>query len=77
MNEGLGDGGVVNEICSHELPCHETTARAARLEQEILVTLVRLVSNASVFLEYQLGILKDSATPLLQKGRKDCVLDEA
>ena len=57
--------------------CHETTARAARLEREVLVTLVRLVSNALVSQEYQLGSLEDSATLLQKKGRKGCVLDEA
>ena len=57
--------------------CHETMARAARLEQGVLVTLVRLVSNALVFQEYRLDNLEDSATPLLTKGRTGCVLDEA
>ena len=47
-----------------EPPCHETTARAARREREILVTLIRLASNARVFLEYRLGIPEDFATPL-------------
>ena len=59
------------------LRCHETTARAARLEQGLLVTLVRLASNAQVFQGYRHGILEDSATPLLMKGWMGFVRGEA
>ena len=61
----------------HVLTCHETTARAARLEQGFLVTLVRLVSNASAFQGYRRGILEGFATPLPMKGRKGYVRDGA
>ena len=57
--------------------CHETTARAARLEQGFPVTLIRLVSNASVFREYQRDNPEGSATPLRMKGRKGYVRVEA
>ena len=52
-----------------QMQCHETTARAARLEQGVLVTLVQLASNARVFLGYRRGTLEGSATPLQMKGR--------
>ena len=61
-----------------ELPgCHETTARAARLERGFPVTLVRLVSNVRSSREFRLGILEDFATLPQMKGQTGCVLDEA
>ena len=59
------------------VPCHETTARAARLEQGNLVTLVRLVSNARVSQGFRHGILGDSATLPRLKGRRGFVRVEA
>ena len=53
--------------------CHETTARAVRLEQGCSVTLVRLASNVRVFRGYRRGTLEGSATPLQGKGRKGFV----
>ena len=50
--------------------CHETTARAARLERGFLVTLVRLVSNAQVSQEYRRDILEGFATLLQMKGQR-------
>ena len=57
--------------------CHETTARAARLEQEICVTLVRPVSNALYVQEFRPDILGDSATLPQKKGLKGFVRGEA
>ena len=57
--------------------CHETTARAARLEQEFLVTLRRLVSNVPVSRGYRRGSLADSATLLRRKGQRGYVRGEA
>ena len=74
-NYDQGEGDNENVIVLPE--CHETTARAARRERGVLVTLVRLVSNALVFREYRLGSLEGSATLPQRKGRKGCVLDEA
>ena len=52
------------------LYCHETTARAARLEQEFLVTLMRLASNVQVFQGFRRGSLGDFATLPQMKGRR-------
>ena len=53
------------------------TARAARLEQEVLVTQVWLASSERVFQGYQRDIFEDSATLPLTKGRKGFVRGEA
>ena len=50
----LVDRAAFRRLLMYQRPntqCHETTARAARLEREFLVTLVRLVSNVRVFRE--------------------------
>ena len=60
-----------------ELLCHETTTRAARLEQGFLVTLLRPASNVRVFQGYRHDTLEGSATPLPMKGRTGFVHDEA
>ena len=54
--------------------CHETTARAALLEQGFLVTLVRLVSNVQVCQGCQSDSLGGFATLPLKKGQKGVVL---
>ena len=57
--------------------CHETTARAARLERGFLVTLIRLASNVRVYRVFRLGTLEDFATLPQMKGRTGYALDEA
>ena len=57
--------------------CHKTTARAARLEQGFLVTLVRLVSNVRVSQGSQHDSLVSFATLPRKKGQMDCVRAEA
>ena len=61
----------------HAYPCHETTARAARLEWGGSVTLIWLVSNALVYQGCRLGTPEDSATLLQKKGQKGFVRGEA
>ena len=53
--------------------CHETTARAARLEQGFLVTLVRLASNVRGVQGFRLDILEDSATLPPRRGLRDSI----
>ena len=53
------------------------TARAARLEREFLVTLVRLVSNVQVFQGFLHDILADLATLPQLKGQRGFVRVEA
>ena len=57
--------------------CHETTARAARLERRIRVTLVRLASNVRVSQGFPRDSLEGFATLLQKKGQMGSALDEA
>ena len=57
--------------------CHETTARAARLEQGFPVTLIRPDSNVQVFLGFRRDILEDFATLPRMKGQRGSVHDVA
>ena len=57
--------------------CHETTARAARLEQGFLVTLVRPVSNVQVSWGFLHNILSGFATLPQLKGQRGFVHVEA
>jgi hypothetical protein len=69
---------IYSAVCSlTQCWCHETTARAARLERGFPVTLIRLVSNVRVSREFRLGTLEDFATLPRMKGQTGCALDEA
>ena len=57
--------------------CHETTARAARLERSGSVTQVRPVSNGLVVQGFWRDILEDSATLPPMKGPRGFVRGEA
>ena len=58
-------------------PCHETTTRAARLEQGIPVTLIRLASNVQVSQGFWRGSPEGFATLPLMKGQTGFVRVEA
>ena len=60
-----------------DIMCHETTARAARLEQGVLVTLVKPVSNVRVFQGFRHGTREGCATLPQMKGQMGFVHDEA
>ena len=54
--------------------CHETTARAARLEQGVLVALKRIwFSELRGTPVFRHGVVSAVATPLQEKGQKDGV----
>ena len=62
---------------STAIDCHETMARAARLERRVLVTLIRPVSNVQFFQGFLHDILIGFATLLQMKGLKGFVRGEA
>ena len=73
-NQGLS----AVEFNYEHLCCHETTARVARLERWVLVTLVQLAaSNVQVSQGFRRNILEDFATLPQKKGPRRFVRGEA